>query len=81
MVALGSKMPDYEIRYLTSEGELALIHKAHHEDDDAVDRAAFRMLVGSGLAHYEIWREENTSLKQRGPDVKRKKLKSSSRGS
>jgi len=51
-------MPSYEIRYLNSEGELALIHKTHHEDDAAVDRAAFRMLVGSGFADCEIWRED-----------------------
>jgi len=52
-------MPSYEIHYLNIEGELALIHKTHHENDDAVDRAAFRMLVGSGLADYEIWREND----------------------
>jgi hypothetical protein len=50
-------MPNYEIRYLNSEGELALIHKAHHPDDESVDLAALRMLMGSGLADYEIWRE------------------------
>jgi hypothetical protein len=51
-------MPSYEVRYLNSDGELALIHNTYHENDDAVDRAALRMLAGSGLAHYEIWREE-----------------------
>jgi hypothetical protein len=51
-------MPSYDIRYLNDEGELALIHKTHHENDDAVDRAAYRMLVGSGFAHYEIWRDD-----------------------
>jgi hypothetical protein len=55
-------MPSYEIRYLTSEGELALIHKTHHEDDEAVGRAAFRMLVGSGYADYEIWRDDEPTL-------------------
>ena len=51
-------MPSYEIRYLDSEGELALIHKTRHEDDEAVGRVASRMLVGSGFADYEIWRDE-----------------------
>ena len=58
LIEPGTKMPSYEIRYLTSEGELALIHKTRHEDDEAVGRAAFRMLVGSGFADYEIWRDE-----------------------
>ena len=51
-------MPDYEIRYLTSEGELALIHKTHQLDDEAVDLTALRMLMGSGLSRYEIWRTD-----------------------
>jgi hypothetical protein len=51
-------MPNYEIRYLNSEGELALIHKTNKLDDEAVDLAALRILMGSGLADYEIWREE-----------------------
>ncbi|HEX4081156.1 MAG TPA: hypothetical protein VHX61_20010 [Rhizomicrobium sp.] len=51
-------MPDYEIRYLTSEGELALIHKTHQLDDEAVDLAALRMLMSSGLSRYEIWRTD-----------------------
>ncbi|HEX3429857.1 MAG TPA: hypothetical protein VHT03_03145 [Rhizomicrobium sp.] len=58
-------MPGYEIRYLNEDGELALIHKAHHENDAAVDRAAFRMLVGSGFADYEIWREDNGRARER----------------
>ena len=62
-------MPSYEVRYLNDEGELALIHKTHHENDDAVDQAAYRMLVGSGLADYEIWREDEA-------DNQRKMLKS-----
>jgi hypothetical protein len=52
-------MPSYEIRYLNDDGELALIHKTHHENDDAVYRAAYRMLVGSGFSRYEIWREDD----------------------
>ncbi|HTT83559.1 MAG TPA: hypothetical protein VMF67_08755 [Rhizomicrobium sp.] len=52
-------MPNYEIRYLNSEGELALIHKTQHPDDESVDLAALRMLMGSGLADYEIWREDD----------------------
>jgi hypothetical protein len=51
-------MPDYEIRYLTSEGELALIHKTHQLDDEAVDLTALRMLMSSGLSCYEIWRTD-----------------------
>jgi hypothetical protein len=51
-------MPSYEIRYRNSEGELTLVHKTHHVDDEAVDVAAFRLLMGSGLADYEIWRED-----------------------
>lgn len=51
-------MPNYEIRYLNSEGELALIHKTHQLDDESVDLAALRILMGSGLADYEIWRED-----------------------
>lgn len=54
-------MPNYEIRYLNSEGELALIHKTQHLDDESVDLAALRMLMGSGLADYEIWREDEGS--------------------
>jgi len=53
-------MPNYEIRYLNSEGELMLIHKTSHADDEAVDLAALRMLMGCGLADYEIWREDET---------------------
>ncbi len=51
-------MPNYEIRYLNSDGELTLIHKTHHVDDEAVDMAALRLLMSSGLADYEIWRED-----------------------
>lgn len=54
-------MPSYEIRYRNSEGELLLIHKTHHVDDKAVDLAALHMLMGSGLADYEIWREEDNA--------------------
>lgn len=43
-------MPSYEVRYLNSEGDLALIHKTHHENDEAVDQAAYRMLVRSGFS-------------------------------
>jgi hypothetical protein len=52
-------MPDYEIRYLTSEGELALIHKTHQLDDEAVDLTALRMLMSAGLSRYEIWRTDD----------------------
>ena len=55
-------MPSYEIRYLNSEGELTLIHKTHHPDDEAVDLAALRVLMGSGLSTYEIWREDDRQL-------------------
>jgi hypothetical protein len=55
-------MPSYEIRYLNDEGELALIHKTRHENDDAVDQAAHRMLVGSGFSRYEIWRDDDARL-------------------
>jgi hypothetical protein len=74
-------MPSYEVRYLNSDGELALIHSTHHENDDAVDRAALRMLVGSGLAHYEIWREEReTALaEEESPGTSRTMLKSTLR--
>jgi hypothetical protein len=68
-------MPSYEIHYLNSEGELTLIHTTHHENDDAVDRAAYRMLVGSGLAHYEIWRDEE-SRSESDDAAKRRMLKS-----
>lgn len=51
-------MPNYEIRYLNSEGELTLIHKTHHLDDESADMVALRMLMGSGLADYEIVRED-----------------------
>ncbi|HLY06215.1 MAG TPA: hypothetical protein VKR31_10740 [Rhizomicrobium sp.] len=71
-------MPSYEIRYLTSEGELALIHKTRHEDDDAVGRVAFRMLVGSGFADYEIWREDESS-QERDNQARRRILKSTLR--
>jgi hypothetical protein len=54
-------VPSYEIRYLNSEGELALIHNVHHADDEAVDLVALRLLMGSGLADYEIWREDHTT--------------------
>lgn len=53
-------MPSYEIRYLNGDGELALIHTTRHENDEAVGRAAFRMLVGSGFADYEIWRNDES---------------------
>ena len=53
-------MPSYEIRYLNSNGELALIHNTHQVDDEAVDLAALRILMGSGLADYEIWREDES---------------------
>ena len=71
-------MPSYEIRYLTSEGELALIHKTRHENDEAVDRAAFRMLVGSGFADYEIWRDEEPTSRSEKQDqeIRRRILKS-----
>lgn len=74
-------MPSYEIRYLNSEGELALIHKTRHEDDDAVGQAAFRMLVGSGFADYEIWRDEesHSASEERDPESKRRILKSTLR--
>ena len=52
-------MPNYEIRYMNSEGELALIHKTQHHDDESVDLAALRMLMDSGLVDYEIWREDD----------------------
>jgi hypothetical protein len=52
-------MPSYEVRYLNDEGELALIHKTHHVDDEAMDRVAYGMLVGSGFSRYEIWREDD----------------------
>lgn len=58
-------MPSYEIRYLNSDGELTLIHKTHQVDDEAVDLAALHMLMGSGLADYEIWREEDGAEKPR----------------
>jgi hypothetical protein len=54
-------MPNYEIRYLNSEGELALIHKTNHLDDESVDLAALQILMGSGFADYEIWREDENS--------------------
>jgi hypothetical protein len=57
----GGAMPSYEIRYLNSEGELALIHKTQHPDDESVDLAALSMLMGSGLANYEIWREDDST--------------------
>lgn len=74
-------MPSYEIRYLNSEGELALIHNTHQEDDDAVDRAAFRMMVGSGLADYEIWRDEESysPSAKRDHETNRRMLKSTIR--
>jgi hypothetical protein len=74
-------MPSYEIRYLNSEGELALIHKTRHENDEAVGRAAFRMLVGSGFADYEIWRddESHSASGRHEPEPKRRILKSSLR--
>lgn len=53
-------MPNYEIRYLNSDGELALVHKTNHIDDEAVDLAALQILMGSGFADYEIWREDDT---------------------
>ena len=55
-------MPNYEIRYLNSEGELTLIHMTQHVDDEAVDLAALRMLMGSGLADYEILRDDDATL-------------------
>ena len=74
-------MPSYEIRYLNSEGELALIHTTRHEDDAAVDRAAFRMLVGSGFADYEIWRDDEprSVSEQRDCETRRRILKSTLR--
>jgi hypothetical protein len=59
-------VPNYEIRYLNSDGELTLIHKTQHVDDEAVDLAALRMLMGSGLADYEILREDDAR-----PELKR----------
>lgn len=73
-------MPSYEIRYLNSEGEPALIHKTCHENDEAVGRAAFRMLVGSGFADYEIWREDDSrSVQEQDRETRRRILKSSLR--
>ena len=74
-------MPSYEIRYLNSDGELALIHKTRHEDDEAVGRAAFRMLVGSGFADYEIWRDDESpaTTEQRDRETRRRILKSTLR--
>jgi hypothetical protein len=57
-------VPNYEIRYLNSDGELTLIHKIHHVDDRAVDDTALRMLMSSGLADYEIWREDKPFARQ-----------------
>ena len=74
-------MPNYEIRYLNSEGELALIHKTRHENDEAVGRAAFRMVVGSGFAEYEIWRDEESDAASNWPtrEARRRILKSTLR--
>jgi hypothetical protein len=74
-------MPSYEIRYLNSEGELALIHKSHHEDDEAVGRAAIRMLAGSGFADCEIWRDDESASAniRRDRDTRRRILKSTLR--
>ena len=74
-------MPDYEIRYLDSDGELALIHKTRHENDEAVGRAAFRMLVGSGFAHYEIWRDDKSpsASEEPGSEPRHRILKSTLR--
>ena len=72
-------MPSYEIRYLNSEGELALIHKTHHEDDEAVGRVAFRMLVGSGFADYEIWRDDESRRGPKDRETRRRILKSTLR--
>lgn len=73
-------MPNYEIRYLNSEGEPALIHKTRHENDEAVGRAAFRMVVGSGFADYEIWREDDSrSVQEQDRETRRRILKSSLR--
>ncbi|HEX9159696.1 MAG TPA: hypothetical protein VF835_05660 [Rhizomicrobium sp.] len=74
-------MPNYEIRYLNSEGEPALIHKTHHENDEAVGRAAFRMVMGSGFAEYEIWREDESDAApdRRERDTRRRILKSTLR--
>jgi hypothetical protein len=63
----GVAMPTYEIRYLNSEGELTLIHKTQHPDDESVDLAALRMLMGSGLSNYEIWREDEGDPASRRP--------------
>lgn len=52
-------MPNYEIRYLNSDGEVTLIHQTRHADDEAVDLVALRVLMGSGLAACEIWREDD----------------------
>lgn len=57
-------MPNYEIRYLNSDGELALVHKTNHLDDEAVDLAALQILMGSGFADYEIWREDDNHNEQ-----------------
>ena len=74
-------MPSYEIRYLNSEGELALIHKTHHENDEAVGRAAFRMLAGSGFADCEIWRDDESPSApvKRDRETRRRILKSTFR--
>jgi hypothetical protein len=57
-------VPNYEIRYLNSDGELTLIHKTQQADDEAVDLTALRMLMGSGLADYEILREDDAAPKR-----------------
>ncbi|HEY1615064.1 MAG TPA: hypothetical protein VGF97_15365 [Rhizomicrobium sp.] len=49
---------------MNSDGELTLIHKIHHVDDRAVDDTALRMLMSSGLADYEIWREDKPFARQ-----------------
>ena len=69
-------MPSYETRYLNSEGELALIHKTRHEDDEAV--GAFRMLVGSGFVDYEIWRDDESLSRseEQNRETKRRIMKS-----
>jgi len=72
-------MPSYEIRYLNSDGELTLIHKTHHQDDEAVGRAASHMLVGSGFADYEIWRDGESPPRARDRETRRRILKSTLR--
>ena len=51
-------------------GELLqqVVEDERHEDDEAVGRAAFRMLVGSGFADYEIWRDDEPTSRSEKHD-------------